>query len=150
MYRRDPPFARRVRAPATAGDAAAALAPAARHAAWIAEAAKQSYLSAMLRFLSRFLGVWLVAGALVFAVVDGAKSIAASLVVVTPLSETLAMLAERDAAMPAAPVQAPWPLDAALAWLLAAPTAVALLVLGVFFLAVGRRRRPRLGREFAI
>jgi hypothetical protein len=103
----------------------------------------------MLRFLSRFLGVWLLAAALVLAEVDGAKSIAASLVVVTPLSETLAMVAERDAGAPAAAPQAPWPLDAALIWLLAAPTAMVLLVLGVFFLAVGRRR-PRLGGEFAI
>ena len=43
----------------------------------------------MLRFLSRFLGFWLVAAALVAGVVDGAKSIAASALVITPLAETL-------------------------------------------------------------
>ncbi len=45
---------------------------------------------------------------------------------------------------------APWPLDVPLAWLMAAPTAAVLAVLGVAFLVLGaRRRRPFLSREFA-
>jgi hypothetical protein len=47
----------------------------------------------MFRFLSRFLGVWLVAAALVAATVDGAKSIAASSLVLTPFGETWGALA---------------------------------------------------------
>ena len=47
----------------------------------------------MLRFLSRFLGFWLVAAAVVMGVVDGAKSIAASAVVTTSLAEVWALVA---------------------------------------------------------
>lgn len=105
----------------------------------------------MLRFISRFLGFWLLAAALVAAVVDGAKSIAASMLVTTPLAETSATLsallggsAETDAAW-----SAPWPFDVAVAWLMAAPTALVVGAVGVFFLIVGaKRRRKFLGREY--
>ena len=60
----------------------------------------------MLRTLARFLGIWLLAAALVVAVIDGAKSLAASEVVVTDMAGAIAM-AERvlpgDAAMQAPP-----------------------------------------------
>ena len=74
----------------------------------------RSYLWAMLRFLARFIGFWLVAAAVVFAVVDGAKSIAASGLVTTPVAEAWAYfaaagtVADRTAE---APFNAPWPLD---------------------------------------
>jgi hypothetical protein len=96
----------------------------------------------MLRFLSRLVGYWLVAGALVAAVVDGAKSIAASALVTTPLSESWATLAPLLSIEPTAPTPPPWPLDVALAWLLAAPTAAVLIALGILFLIAGRKRRP--------
>ncbi len=106
----------------------------------------------MLRFIARFLGFWLIAGALVAAVVDGAKSIAASALVLTPVADTyatLAALGKPDGTEIAIPT-APWPLDVPLAWLMAAPTAVVLAALGVAFLVLGaRRRRPFLSREFA-
>jgi len=107
----------------------------------------------MLRFIARFFGFWLVAAALVAAIVDGAKSIAASALVTTPLFETwttiAALMGAQDAAE-ATPPNAPWPLDLALAWLLAAPSVVVLAVIGVALLVVGaKRRRPSLGREFA-
>ncbi len=110
----------------------------------------------MLRFVSRFLGCWLVAAALVAAVVDGAKSIAASALVLTPVAETwaaLAALGAAPAADPAAAAAAPppaWPLDALSAALLSAPTAAVLALLGFLFLVAGRkRRRTFLGREYA-
>lgn len=100
----------------------------------------------MLRFLSRFIGTWLVAAALVAAVVDGAKSIAASAVVITPLSQTLAMISSQGTAgEPAAPA-----LGFVWSWLLGAPTAALLAALGFLFLAAGRKRRgPLLGPEIA-
>ena len=110
----------------------------------------------MLRFTSRFLGYWLMAAALIAAVVDGAKSIAASQLVVTPLGETWAAIAAfgGSADAPAEPLMTPgplpWPLDLASAWLAAAPTVAALGVCGILLLVAGRkRRRPLLGREFA-
>jgi hypothetical protein len=121
----------------------------------VAARTNRSYLAAMLRFIARFTGYWLVAAALVVAVVDGAKSIAASALVLTPLGETWAALAglgaPEDGASPAAAAAPlPWPLDAAWTWLLAAPTAAVLAVLGFLLLAAGRkRRRAFLGREYA-
>src|SRR5918993_2587544 len=47
----------------------------------------------MLRFLLRTLGIWLLAGALVAVVMDGARSIAASAPVLTPLAEVWRELA---------------------------------------------------------
>ena len=108
----------------------------------------------MLRFLSRFAGYWLVAAAVVAAVIDGAKSIAASAFVTTPVAETWATLstlaASADEPAPLAAAPMPWPLDIALAWVMAAPTAGVLAILGFLFLAAGRkRRRAFLGREYA-
>jgi hypothetical protein len=106
----------------------------------------------MLRFVARFVGFWLVAAAMIAAVVDGAKSIAGSAFVLTPLTETLTALAAIGAEAPAefVPPTLPWPGDAALAWLMAAPTVAVLAVPGVLLLLLGaRRRRPFLSREFA-
>ena len=106
----------------------------------------------MFRFLARFIGVWLVAASLVVAVVDGAKSIAASSLVLTPLAETWATISEAASSNSEAggPAELPWPLDIAIAWLLAAPTAAVLFVIGFLLLIAGRKRRERdaFGREY--
>jgi hypothetical protein len=105
----------------------------------------------MLRFASRFLGFWLVAAALVAGVVDGAKTIAASSLVLTSVADTWGLI-QSAAGGPAAlePIVARWPLNLVIEFLLAAPTAVVLGALGAFFLIVGAKRRPpSLSREFA-
>jgi hypothetical protein len=105
----------------------------------------------MLRFASRFLGFWLVAAALVAGVVDGAKTIAASSLTLTSVAETWGLI-QAAAGGPSTmePIAAPWPLDVALEFLLAAPTVVVLGALGAFFLIIGAKRRPpSLSREFA-
>jgi hypothetical protein len=103
----------------------------------------------MLRFASRFLGFWLIAAAVVAAVVDGAKSIAASSLVTTSVGETwstIAALSGNDLAA----LTAPGPLNYLLQLLLAAPTVVALAIPGAVFLVLGAKRRPpSLSREFA-
>jgi len=106
----------------------------------------------MLRFIARFIGFWLIAGGLVAAVVDGAKSIAASSLVLTPVAETYATLAAfgQPEGAEIAPLTLPPPFDVPLDYLMQAPTAVVLAVLGALFLVLGvRRRRPFLSREFA-
>jgi hypothetical protein len=106
----------------------------------------------MLRFASRFLGFWLVAAALVAAVVDGAKSIGASRLVTTSVGETWMMIAAFGEGEPATaqPLTAPWLLDVPLQLLLAAPAVVVLGIIGVAFLILGAKRRaPSLSREFA-
>ena len=120
----------------------------------VAARAIPPYLRGMLRFLARFLGFWLVAAALVTAVVDGAKSIAASALVTTPLSEAWAMLLAMagggEAPGEPAAAAANGPLEIALAWLLAAPTVLLLAAPGVALLVIGaKRKRFSIGREFA-
>jgi len=105
----------------------------------------------MLRFFARFLGFWIFAAAIVAAIVDGAKSIAASAIVVTPLSETWAAIAASGGSQPPAEApQIPWPLDVALAWLLAAPTVGVLALVGVLLMILGAKRgRGSAHREYA-
>ena len=152
-------------APASREEEGASISPAAAlgaHAAncWIASNgepvriapdSRVPYLWTMLRFLARFVGVWLLAGALVAGVVDGAKSIAASTVALTSVGESwagLARLLDGTEAPPEGP--ATWPFDAIAAWLLSAPTFAVLAVAGAALLAAGRRRRSTyLGREYA-
>ena len=103
----------------------------------------------MLRFASRFIGFWLLAAALVAAVVDGAKSIAASALMLTPVAETWATLGG-SAPAAAEPSSLRWPFNLALDWLLTAPTVAIIGVLGVLLLIVGAKKRPpQLGREYA-
>ena len=105
----------------------------------------------MLRFASRFLGFWLVAAALIAGVVDGAKTIAASSLVLTSVADTWGLIAAA-AGNPSTiePISARWPLDLVVQFLLAAPTVVLLGALGAVFLILGAKRRPpSLSREFA-
>jgi len=105
----------------------------------------------MLRFASRFLGFWLVAAALVAGVVDGAKSIAASSLVLTSVADTWGLIAAASGGSSTMePISARWPLDLVLQFLFAAPTVVVLGALGAVFLILGAKRRPpSLSREFA-
>jgi hypothetical protein len=104
----------------------------------------------MLRFVSRFLGFWILAAAVVAGVVDGAKSIAASSLVTTSLGETWITVASFLEDGPAAPLSAPSLLDLPLQWLLAAPAVAVLAIAGAALLILGAKRRPpSLSREFA-
>jgi hypothetical protein len=94
----------------------------------------------MIRFLFRFTGLWLLAGAFAALVIDGTRSVAASQLAITPVRDAWALL--NPAGLAAAQKQfasAPW--DQALAVLLGAPLWVLLAVIGLLFLALGRRRR---------
>ncbi len=107
----------------------------------------------MLRFFARSIGFWLVAAALVAAIVDGAKSIGASRLVATPLSETwmtVAGLIGWTSSENGAPLDLIWPFDLLVAWLLAAPAILVFAVPGVVLLIAGaKRRRFSINREFA-
>ena len=105
----------------------------------------------MLRFASRFLGFWLVAAARVAGVVDGAKTIAASSLILTSVAETWGLIQAAAGGSPVIePIAARWPLNLVLEFLLSAPTVVVLGALGAFLLIVGAKRRPpSLSREFA-
>ena len=104
----------------------------------------------MFRFASRFLGFWLVAAAVVVAVVDGAKSIAAASLVMTSVGEAWTIIAGLGGGDAPAPLTAPGLLNIPLQFVLAAPAVAVLAILGAVFMLLGAKRRPpSLSREFA-
>jgi hypothetical protein len=94
----------------------------------------------MIRFLFRFIGLWLLAGAFAALVIDGTRSVAASQLTITPVRDAWGVI--NPASLAAAQKQlaaAPW--DQAFAFLLGAPLWVLLAAIGLFFLVLGRRKR---------
>lgn len=96
----------------------------------------------MIRFLFRFSGFWLMAGAFVALVVDGTRSIAASQLIFTSAASAWSALSPNSLDLAQAKVRA----LSAIAWtgvaapLLSLPLFLLLGVLGVLFLAIGRAR----------
>jgi hypothetical protein len=95
----------------------------------------------MIRFLFRFVGLWLLAGAFIALVIDGTRSIAASRFVLTPVAEAwfaihpssidlLRSLVERNLS--------PWLWEKVFVTLLLTPLWALLIVFGVVFVLLGR------------
>ncbi|HEX2255617.1 MAG TPA: hypothetical protein VHG92_02755 [Afifellaceae bacterium] len=106
----------------------------------------------MIRFLFRFAGFWLFAAALVTAVIDGAKSVAASEPTLTPLSAAWSQLAPAGLAETQRVVEtefdAAWLWALLAQWVLSAPVWLVLGLLGLLLMLLGRRRnRSSLGEE---
>jgi hypothetical protein len=102
----------------------------------------------MFRFLFRFIGLWLLAGAFVALVIDGTRSITAGRVVIMPVVEAwlaihpaslewIKMIVERDVS--------PRLWDPVLLYLLYAPLWALLGVLGGVLVVLGRRRPRPIG-----
>ena len=99
----------------------------------------------MVRFLFRFVGFWFLAAAIVLAVVDGSKSIAASGLVMTPLGEIWFKLWPASLQMTEFGIQnnlgLPWLWDFITQWILTAPGWLVFALLALVFLIIGRRRK---------
>ena len=103
----------------------------------------------MIRFLLRTLGLLLLAAAFVFLVYDGTRSIAANQLVYTKVEEVWSLVH-------AASLQQlqPWIESRGLHWLwdpvvtnlLKTPAAVALGIVGILMIPLGRRRKPGTSR----
>ena len=107
----------------------------------------------MIRFLFRFVGYWLLAGALVAAIIDGSKSIAASALVTTPFGQHFQQLAPSLLQRLEFGIQnnlgLPWLWDLVFINVLAWPSFAVLGVLALIFLMIGRRKRaPVVGDDF--
>jgi len=104
----------------------------------------------MLLLLPRFVGLWFVAGALVAATIDAAKSIAASALVLTPFGSALHALAPATLLAAQTFVQqgiephiGSWVWDPLIQSVLLLPTWGILGVIGFALTYVGRRRPRR-------
>jgi hypothetical protein len=102
----------------------------------------------LIRFLFRFIGLWILAAGFVALVRDGTKSIAGNAVFITKLAddwnniqasslESLKVLVERYAGAPG------WEL--ASTYLLAAPTWLVLGIFGSILILIGRKKRALIG-----
>jgi hypothetical protein len=95
----------------------------------------------MFRFLSRFLGLWLLAGAFVALVIDGTRSIAASRIVLTSVGEAWSVLHRASLEQFRAYIENDYPAwvwDPVTLNLLLAPLWALLGVLGILFALLGR------------
>jgi hypothetical protein len=103
----------------------------------------------MIGFLFRFIGIWLIAGGLVAVVVDGAKTIAAASLTVTPLGLTWYTLSPTTLLATQGFVQQTvesyighWLWDPLVQWVLLLPTWAVLGAVGGTLAYLGRKRRP--------
>ena len=101
-----------------------------------------------MRFLARFLGLLLAAGAFVAVVIDGAKSIADSTLRAASVGDVWAYVGRNSLAAAqgaAETVFSPGLWSGIVAPLLSTPFFVVLILLAALFLWLGRRPRSRIG-----
>ena len=104
----------------------------------------------MIAFIARFIGLWLIAGALVAFVIDGTKTIAASTLTVTPLGMSWYAISPSSLISAQSFVQqrvetyiGHWLWDPLIQWLLMLPTWLVFGLLGAWLVYLGRKRRSR-------
>jgi uncharacterized membrane protein len=104
----------------------------------------------MIGFFSRFVGLWLIAGALVALVVDATKSIAASTLLFTSLGDTWGSLNRASLVSVQQFFQrgvetyvGHWLWDPLIMWILLLPTWAILGAAGFLLTYLGRRRKRK-------
>lgn len=100
----------------------------------------------MIRAIVYFIGFWLLAGAFIGAVADGARSIAAGELLMMPAGEVWAWLSAESLeatrlALETRGLSLLW--DPVLANVLKVPASVLGIILGALLIWAGRRRKPR-------
>lgn len=102
-----------------------------------------------LRFIFSMLGLWTCALALLALVLDGIRSIAANTIVMTSLGATWFELDSASLNLAQAVVQRnlhPLLWDPVIQWVLTLPAWLVAAVIGLLFLYIGRKRRPKVIR----
>jgi hypothetical protein len=102
----------------------------------------------MIRFLSRFLGLWLFAAGFVFLVYDGTKSIADKMVYFTKVGDVWAWVHQDSLRMLQPAIERhlmAWVWDPVVSSVLSAPASLVLGLLGAFLILLGRKRKPLIG-----
>ncbi|HVT56249.1 MAG TPA: hypothetical protein VHD34_09410 [Xanthobacteraceae bacterium] len=102
----------------------------------------------MIRFLFRFIGLWLLAGAFFALVMDGTRSISAGRLAVTQFGAAWDTLhpSSFDAMRNWIEMHLPvWVWNPVLLSVMLSPLFVVLAVLGILFVLVGRKRERKIG-----
>jgi hypothetical protein len=101
----------------------------------------------MIRFLLRFLGVFVLAAAFILLVYDGAKSIADSRVYIYRLGQLWTDVSAGSLQSLQATIEAKiaWLWNPVMLTLLEQPAWLVLAVIGIFAILLGRRKKPLIG-----
>jgi hypothetical protein len=102
----------------------------------------------MIRFVLRFLGLWILAAGFIFFVYDGAKSLADSAIRVTKLGEVWNQIHSTSLQLLQPAIErhvAVWLWDPVVLSILTAPTWLVLGVLGGVLILLGRKKRRLIG-----
>jgi len=101
----------------------------------------------MIRFVFRFIGLWILAAGFVALVRDGTKSIAGNAFFVTKLTDDWNNIhsASLQLLQPAIEKRVAWLWDPVAVTILNAPTWLVLGIIGSIFILIGRKRKPLIG-----
>ncbi len=101
----------------------------------------------MIRFVMRFLGLWLLAAGFIFLIYDGTKSIADHTVYFTTVIDVWSSIHQTSlvALQPRIERSLPWLWNPGLAAVLAQPAFAALGVIGALLILLGRKKKPLIG-----
>lgn len=101
----------------------------------------------MIRFMSRFIGLWILAAGFVFLIYDGTKSIAGNAIFITRLEDTWNAIhaASLASARPVVEGLSAWLWDPVITSVLTAPTWSVFGVIGAILILLGRRKKPLIG-----
>lgn len=102
----------------------------------------------MFKFLFRFIGLWMLAGAFVAFVIDGARSIAASRLVVMPLMEAWSAISSGSIEALHQLIEknfSSWMWEAVALKFLNAPLWLVLGIVGTLMILIGRKRTYSIG-----
>jgi hypothetical protein len=101
----------------------------------------------MIRFLLRFIGLWLLAAGFIFLIYDGTKSIADHAVYFSKVIDVWSTVHQNSliALQPAIEGKLPWLWNPALVSVLNQPAFLALGIIGTLLILLGRKKRPLIG-----
>jgi hypothetical protein len=101
----------------------------------------------MIRFLLRFLGLWILAAGFIFLVYDGTKSIASNALFFTRVQDVWSNLHQSSmlALQPTLQGIAGFLWDPGMTTVLKQPITLVLVIVGIVLLLLGRKRRPLIG-----
>lgn len=102
----------------------------------------------MIRFLLRFIGLWLLAAAFIFFVYDGTKSIAGNAVFLTSVGETWTAIHSTSLQLLQPAIErhvAIWLWDPVILSVLTAPTWLVFGILATLLIIAGRKPKPMIG-----
>lgn len=102
----------------------------------------------MIRFLLRFLGLWILAAAFIYLVYDGTKSIADHAVYVTAFGKAWSDIHQNSLLLLQPAIErhvAVWLWDPAMITVLEQPIWLVLGILGIILMLLGRKKKPLIG-----